>query len=686
MACSELKQLVNVSLHPAHTAAQVPGSIQNDSAAAVAVGSGPGSQFFLRPFQSEGCSPDRSKEWLEDLLQQFISSERGCREEESSAAAIRVCLNSTAVVIDCNGQHSSIPVFFADAVEAVVPTKQGFGYLVALAPRVEASTARTAEKDPPLREVWVFSVSGEHLDLKRFLFDLGARGAIRWDLDECYTMTRKPLGEGGFGKIFVGQSIMAKNIKENRSEENNNDVLSISQVAIKVLHSRSSIEMMRREVGFLARTGHHPNITGLYGVFCSYGQRTQRTESQSAGFDGRARDEARGCCAIVMELCNSGDLFDFLSNGPMCSNDCAILVHGLSTALNHLHEMRIIHRDVKPENILIGAHMQPILADLGEAVDLDDAAGMQNRRGSVGYAAPEVLTGEPYDERADIFSAGIVYYQALSLQHPFLKSTQDETMRRTVRCQIKFPRSWFGQVSTGLLNLVRDCASKDPEKRPCAELCIAALSQHPSVRSTIARAQAAGSSSSGACPARSASSRSARAGADDSVTEVSSSSVARPRSPATSSNAAAGASASRSPAMVQSRGAEAAVSLPSRPPESLPMPSRIRDRSIMRVMAERSEQAAVLLPTPPSPSLPRPPNTRARSLRTADCNQESETAKAHVSISSRISRTLRSVSPRATRWVSRFVCGKSTQVVSELSPRDGAGSTGCPSAVTRCGD
>eukprot|EP00930_Biecheleria_cincta_P078112 TRINITY_DN65506_c0_g1_i1.p1 TRINITY_DN65506_c0_g1~~TRINITY_DN65506_c0_g1_i1.p1 ORF type:complete len:171 (+),score=23.36 TRINITY_DN65506_c0_g1_i1:62-574(+) len=156
MACSELKQILHVSLHPAHTVARGPGIIRRDPAAAVAVRSGPCSPIFAQPSQQEGCSQAHSKEWLDDLLQQLVLSERGDREEKDSAAAIRVCLNSTAVVIDGNDRRLCIPLLLADVVEAVLPRTRGSGNLVALAPRVEAPTSLTAVEDPPLREVWVF--------------------------------------------------------------------------------------------------------------------------------------------------------------------------------------------------------------------------------------------------------------------------------------------------------------------------------------------------------------------------------------------------------------------------------------------------------------------------------------------------------------------------------------------------
>eukprot|EP00930_Biecheleria_cincta_P016616 TRINITY_DN13444_c0_g2_i2.p1 TRINITY_DN13444_c0_g2~~TRINITY_DN13444_c0_g2_i2.p1 ORF type:complete len:381 (+),score=64.46 TRINITY_DN13444_c0_g2_i2:325-1467(+) len=358
-----------------------------------------------------------------------------------------------------------------------------------------------------------------------------------------------------------------------------------------------------------------------------HGQRKERKESKSTDLDGRAREEARACCVIVMELCSSGDLSGHLSSGPMCNTGLAILMHGLSAALSHLHALRIMHRDIKPENILMGVHMQPVLANLGDAVDLGDAAEMQKRRGSAGYVAPEVCAGYPYDERADIFSAGLVYYQALSLKHPFLSSNIEETTLRTVKCEIRYPVKWFGEAPSAMMALIRNCLSKDPEKRLSAQLCVAALSRHPPVRGAVAGSEAAAVSSFGRYPASPAMSRRAMAGDE-----------------LASKSEDVGVSASMVPAMVHSRNTEAAVALLASPSQSLPRPPAIRARSFRTPVAEPDEQAAVALPSPPSPNLPRPPQFRVRLLtmrmakssgqqkRTAEPNPESKTANAYGTI------------------------------------------------------
>lgn len=178
---------------------------------------------------------------------------------------------------------------------------------------------------------------------------------------------------------------------------------------------------------------------------------------------------------IVMQLCSSGDLFDYVQCGTLDNEGCIALMNGVFSALDHLHSLRIIHRDLKPENILLDAGCKPLLADMGIAAYLDDAVEMIRVRGTPGYAAPEVVTNLPYDELADIFSAGVVYYYALSCRQPFFADSRYDTLNLTAQCKVKYPKKYFQHVSTGILNMVKFCMSKDPKQRPCAKQSLEAL-------------------------------------------------------------------------------------------------------------------------------------------------------------------------------------------------------------------
>lgn len=130
---------------------------------------------------------------------------------------------------------------------------------------------------------------------------------------------------------------------------------------------------------------------------------------------------------LVMEYCEGGDLFDFITNSPLGKlddiNTIQILTQILD-ALNYLHnEVKICHRDLKPENCLITINGQkkPIikLIDFGTAQCLDKNTRMTGKIGTIKYMAPEIFIGSCYNEKVDLWSAGVILYNMTTGREPF---------------------------------------------------------------------------------------------------------------------------------------------------------------------------------------------------------------------------------------------------------------------------
>ncbi|KAK4353660.1 hypothetical protein RND71_025854 [Anisodus tanguticus] len=156
---------------------------------------------------------------------------------------------------------------------------------------------------------------------------------------------------------------------------------------------------------------------------------------------------------IVTELCSGGDLYERVSNGPLSEKYAALILTRLVTAIAYCHNLGVAHRDIKPDNILF-----------------DSQGKMMN--GVVGtpyYVAPEVLLGKEYNERVDIWSAGVILYIMLSGVPPFYGDTPTETFEAVLRGNLRFPTRIFRSVSTEAKDLLRKMICKDVSRRFSAE-------------------------------------------------------------------------------------------------------------------------------------------------------------------------------------------------------------------------
>eukprot|EP00931_Biecheleriopsis_adriatica_P012217 TRINITY_DN11333_c0_g2_i1.p1 TRINITY_DN11333_c0_g2~~TRINITY_DN11333_c0_g2_i1.p1 ORF type:complete len:658 (-),score=115.37 TRINITY_DN11333_c0_g2_i1:140-2113(-) len=338
---------------------------------------------------------------------------------------------------------------------------------------------------------WLLCVGNcDSVGLQRILFELGSFGALRWDLQQSYRMTKHALGSGACGAVWLGQ---AKNAIINPNNVMM-DKLGVPQVAMKLL-SNFGMEVeatVRKEVNILAKVQGHPNINSLFGVFCYWEEGAHVRDSSPSGpadtpdsepsqqqADLRFRENSlqmprlRWC--IVLSLGTDGDLFDFVRVRGVLSQTTGVqMMIGIFSALNHLHNRCIVHRDVKCANILV-SRCQPMLADFGIAANLFDCASMREWKGTPGYAAPEVVSRQPYDERADIFSAGVVMYAILGGKTPFDDRDLQSVLRKTVRCKVSFRHEQFQALSRSLLVLLKKLLAKDPDGRPVASLTMEAL-------------------------------------------------------------------------------------------------------------------------------------------------------------------------------------------------------------------
>lgn len=304
------------------------------------------------------------------------------------------------------------------------------------------------------------------------LWNFGRHGAVRRDVSSALALTSTVLGAGGCGKVFLANKWDATG-----------DYIDSNLAVKELLPKGKPVECtLRTEIEFLAAAQGHPNVAILHGVFHQIDSGDSENVFKAPGSpeevmtqDKEVGRDSRDRWFIALQLYTSGDLFERVQrSGPLKEAESVEVMLGLLSALAYVHHLGIVHRDVKCENILLDGN-RAILSDFGISCFLSDPESMEKRVGSPGYASPEMLKGESYNEKVDIFSTGVALYFALSRSLPFADSSVARVLARTVRCNIHWHQEKFQHFSGGLVKLCKILLSKDPKDRPSAQTAFAAM-------------------------------------------------------------------------------------------------------------------------------------------------------------------------------------------------------------------
>ena len=204
------------------------------------------------------------------------------------------------------------------------------------------------------------------------------------------------LGQGGMGTVYIAEQTSPRR-----------------KVALKLLrHDLSSDEGFRTRFEHeseAAASTEHPNIVPIY-----------------------ASGEADGTLFIAMRYVEGIDLRDLIATeGPVAADRAIEVVSQVAGALDAAHARGLVHRDVKPGNILLDARGNAYLSDFGLIKRTSAKTGLTKTgqfMGSVEYCAPEQIRGDEVDGRADVYSLGCVLYECLSGGSPFKRETEIATL------------------------------------------------------------------------------------------------------------------------------------------------------------------------------------------------------------------------------------------------------------------
>jgi len=252
---------------------------------------------------------------------------------------------------------------------------------------------------------------------------------------------RERIGAGGFGAVYKAyQSTVGR------------------EVAIKIILPglASQPEFIRRfegEAQLVARL-EHPHITPLYDYW-------------------RDQDGAY----LVMRWLRGGSLRDALQNGPFELRAAALLLDQIAGALSLAHRNGVIHRDIKPGNILLDEDSNAYLTDFGIAKDLNLPSSNTQQDaivGSLDYISPEQARSEPVTARTDIYSLGVTLYEVITGHHPFENISAIERLYKHINDPLPEITNLEPALESDVNRVIQKATAKNPDHRYPDALAFAA--------------------------------------------------------------------------------------------------------------------------------------------------------------------------------------------------------------------
>uniref|UniRef100_A0A8C5CCK7 non-specific serine/threonine protein kinase n=1 Tax=Gadus morhua TaxID=8049 RepID=A0A8C5CCK7_GADMO len=240
----------------------------------------------------------------------------------------------------------------------------------------------------------------------------------------------KTIGKGNFAKVKLARH-----------------VLTGREVAVKIIDKTqlnpTSLQKLFREVRIM-KILNHPNIVKLFEVI-----ETEKT------------------LYLVMEYASGGEVFDYLvAHGRMKEKEARAKFRQIVSAVQYCHQRRIVHRDLKAENLLLDADMNIKIADFGFSNEFTLGSKLDTFCGSPPYAAPELFQGKKYDgPEVDVWSLGVILYTLVSGSLPFDGQNLKELRERVLRGKYRIPF----YMSTDCENLLKKLLVLNPVKRGSLE-------------------------------------------------------------------------------------------------------------------------------------------------------------------------------------------------------------------------
>ena len=244
-----------------------------------------------------------------------------------------------------------------------------------------------------------------------------------------YLIFKDKIGKGTFSNVYKGYF----------PEEN-------LEIAVKKIN-RKGIDKMRKYIDKeieIMKDLNHPNVIKLYDVI----------------YDKKNNYEN---IYLILEYCPYGDLNSLLKKETFTEEKAKKYLKQLSSGLKYLTENNIFHRDLKPQNILIGEDNMLKISDFGFAKSINSDDISETFCGSPLYMAPEILTYQKYTYIADLWSVGVILYEMLTGETPFTGCNLYSLVSNMKNNEVRIPN--YSNLSSECKQLLFSLLQKDPDRR-----------------------------------------------------------------------------------------------------------------------------------------------------------------------------------------------------------------------------
>ncbi|KAG6783892.1 hypothetical protein POTOM_009574 [Populus tomentosa] len=345
---------------------------------------------------------------------------------------------------------------------------------VQLEKHLSRAWSRDTEEQSTRKEEWEIDLG--KLDI-RHVIAYGTYGAVyrgNYDGQDVAERVEKYAAEASLAQWLIGKLTFMK-------------VLDWGEDGIATAAETAALRASFKQEVAVWHKLDHPNVTKFVGA--SMGTSNLKIPSKSSSSDSVNSPPSRACC-VVVEYLPGGTLKKFLIRNRRKKLAFKIVIQlalDLSRGLSYLHSKKIVHRDVKTENMLLDATRTLKIADFGVArVEAQNPRDMTGETGTLGYMAPEVLDGKPYNRKCDVYSFGICLWEIYCCDMPYPDLSFAEVSSAVVRQLQLVPRVhaeentyvWYYEMHnhlrpeiprccpSSLATVMRKCWDANPEKRP----------------------------------------------------------------------------------------------------------------------------------------------------------------------------------------------------------------------------